>query len=227
MIVSFVSLENFGEFLEKFFIKGLSLVIVFLLLYLCKNRRRLNFSFKNKEFILILLIVFFDLTVRIIYTFMNRENSTRYFLIQITFWIVPAAVGLGLLCTEIGNRRRYLKVLIICLLICWGAIRSSKPDRHRNELHEIARIVREDNNSNKYIYGDEDYYLEAARANYYSGIFRDPYIEAQKSTSIKGSSRYLMAGQKRVIFMDQKLRLLKKILTSKNKVLYFYEIVGK
>ena len=117
------------------------------------------------------------------YTFiLDRDNNTRYFLVQIVSLTIPASLGLVYF---LKSKEAVIQQKILygfCTLIfLYSAIDNGRPKGWRPEYTEFSRIIQNDTSNIKYAFEFEDGFLiEEKRLNYYSGIKMKTYNELEK-----------------------------------------------
>jgi hypothetical protein len=221
MEVIAISALHLKEFWEKFFLKGLTPFLLILIIYFFLNFKKIKPEFRRGIGVFLILIGLFDFAMRMHYTFiLDRDNNTRYFLIQIILWTFPAALAFDFFLRKKTAEAQKKILYISCILFClFSAIINIKPKWFRQEYIVFSEIIEKDPAINKYAfeYDEEDGLEEEVRLNYYSGIYK--LTDAEKFT---GTS-YIVSKKKYDKILEDDVELVKEIKGSKKKTLYLYK----
>ena len=94
LYLSNIELKLVSDFFERFLLNAVTpIILIFLIVYIIKCKKTKLFEIKPTALFLI-SYVFIDLLIRVYYTFfLGMENQTRYFMIQVLFYLIPAAIA--------------------------------------------------------------------------------------------------------------------------------------
>lgn len=231
LYLSNIELKLVSDFFERFLLNAVTpIILILLIVYIIKCKKTKLFEIKPTALFLI-SYVFIDLLIRVYYTFfLGMENQTRYFMIQVLFYLIPAAIAWEYLSESKKINREKFYMISCCVIFLFGCIISLRLKWDKPEYEVFSKIIKADPKKYKHVVtvDEEDdgslSFEDDVRLAYYSGIYKDKRIPMHVLGD--DGSYYFVTERPFSRIGDHSVELIKDLIDDGDKK-YLYKVVSQ